>query len=127
MSLDAETAALVIRQAEREIEVRLAEIALQDRQEETRRLEIEHNTRIALSQLDAQAADLKDSREQYNRMLRRRYVFIVLIVFILSAFAGWAIQSGAKEVIIDILKSLTFFAVGGFGGYHYGKGRQEKP
>ena len=126
MSLDENTAALVIKHAEKELEVKRHEISLQEKQEDTRRLEIDSNTKIAMLQIEAQAADLKDNRQQYNAMLKRRHVFIIIIVTIMSILAGFAIYNNAKDMVIEVVKAIGFFAAGGFGGFHYGKSKQEK-
>jgi hypothetical protein len=126
MSLNDETAALVIQHASKELEVKRHEIALQEKQEDTRRFEIDSATKVALAQIEAQATDLKDNRQQYNTMLLKRHRFIIVIVLIMAILAGFALINGAKDMVVELLKAVALFAAGGFGGFHYGKSKQEK-
>lgn len=125
MSLNEKTALAVIQHAEKELAVKQLEISLQEKQEETRRLEIERNTQIALAQIQAQAEDLKDNRTKYNTMLNGRYRFIGVVVVLLLLFAISGIALGAKDMVLEVFKLALGFAAGGFGGYFYGKTKKE--
>lgn len=126
MSLDNETALAVIRHAEGELAVKRSEIELQEKQEDTRRLEIETNAKVAMAQIEAQERDLKDNRTQYNSMLTRRYWFVGVVVLMILVFATVGMMTGHKDIVIEIMKATLFFAAGGFGGYQYGKSKQDK-
>ncbi len=125
MSLSETTALAVLQHAEKELAVKQLEISLQEKQEETRRLEIERNTQVALAQIQAQSEDLKDNRTKYNSMLTRRYWFVGAIVVLLLAFAVVGIALGAQALVIEVFKVTLGFAAGGFGGYFYGKSKKE--
>ena len=126
MSLDTDTALAIIKHAEKELVVKQQEISLEEKREETRRFEIEQNTTVALAQISAQAEDLKDNRVRYNSMLARRYWFAAVITLFVLVFAAVGISLGAKDAVLEILKVSLAFAAGGFGGFHYGKAKQEK-
>lgn len=125
MSLNENTALAFIRHAEKELVVKQMEITLQEKQEETRRLEIERNTQVALAQIQAQAEDLKDNRTKFNTMLTGRYWFVGAVVVLLLAFAIAGIWLGAKDLVLEVFKLTLSFAAGGFGGYFYGKTKKE--
>ena len=126
MSLDTDTALAIIKHAENELVVKRHEIALEEKREETRRFEIEQNTTVALAQISAQAEDLKDNRIRYNSMLARRYWFAAVITLLVLIFAAVGLFLGAKDAVLEILKITLAFAAGGFGGFHYGKNKQDK-
>jgi short subunit fatty acids transporter len=114
----------LIERSTQELAVRSQELALHAKQDETRRLEIDRNAEYAHASLAAQERDLQDQRKQYNHMLKSRYWFIMLVLVIMCLFGGYAIQAGAKDLLIEIMKIGLAFAAGGFGGYQWGKNKQ---
>ncbi|CAB5577621.1 Uncharacterised protein [Pseudomonas putida] len=102
----------------KEQEVKQAELGVKQQ-------EIESNERIALAAIEAQKSFHSDRWNKFNSHLIHRYIFICVIAVIMAAFAGFAINLGAKDLVMDMAKLVGSMAVGTFGGYHWGKSKSK--
>lgn len=88
--------------------------------------EIESNERIALKSIEAQERNHADHRSQYNRHLIHRYIFVIIALLIVAAFAVVMTLNGAKDIVVETFKILLAFAGGAYGGFHAGKAKKDK-
>tara|TARA_B100000446_G_scaffold87727_1_gene82567 strand:- start:1029 stop:1448 length:420 start_codon:yes stop_codon:yes gene_type:complete len=108
------------------IEVTQQEHDLKRGDQDVKREEIAANERVALASIDAQREYHREHFTRYNAHLIHRYYFlggVLLIVLLFSAFAIWA---GAKDLVMDMAKLVVGVGVGAFGGFHYGKTKNQK-
>ena len=94
-----------------------------DRQEERdlRRFEIQTNKDIALASISAQKSDREAQMQRYGSLISTKYAYGLGALFMLLIFLGVAIYMGAGEMVSKLLITLVTLAVGGAGGYGYGK------
>lgn len=92
---------------------------------EVRSQEIASNERIAMKSIEAQERFHSDNRLQFNKHLIHRYVFVIMALLVVFAFAVTMVMNGAKDIIIEAFKILMAFAGGAYGGYHAGKNKKD--
>ena len=116
-SLDLEIARDIVRVQAQEVEVRRAEL-------ENERSRDAESHEYSLEALRVQAELIKGDREVRDRQSRRRWMFAGVAMTLLLAFFCYAIHAGRDALVVEALKTLTAFALGGAGGYAVGRGRR---
>ena len=96
------------------LSVQKQEIALRLKEVERDSSEISLNKSVAQQSIEAQERDRKHNREEQTRRQQKLYVFILALVCIVLAFAGWAMHEGQAALVLDLVKVVLGF-VGGMG------------
>lgn len=88
---------------------------------DVRRAQIVSNEKLGLASIEANKQYHRENYTHYNAHLIHRYWFVGGIVLLVLVFFGFAIHSGATDLVADLAKLFVGAGVGAFGGYHYGK------
>ena len=115
--IDVELARDIVHVQSQEIEVRKAELSNAREQDA-----LAHE--YAMEALRAQTAALDGERAARERQTMRRGVFALAALALLIAFFCYAIHAGQNTLVVETLRTLTAFALGGAGGYAVGRGRR---
>lgn len=101
------------------------EVEIKRQELEIRSQEIASNERIAMKSIEAQERFHINGREQYNKHLIHRYIYVFLTVLLICAFMIIMVMNGGRDVIIEVFKMALAAATGAFGGYHAGKNKKD--
>jgi sorbitol-specific phosphotransferase system component IIBC len=96
-------------------------ISLQGREIEVKKTEIEANKEIAIASIEAQKEVAGHDRKHEGGQETRRYIFVFAIVLVVVGATLALVFNNAKDLVIEIIKTLLTFAAGAFGGVQYGK------
>lgn len=103
------------------IDVQKKEVEVRAQEVQVKAQEVSSNERIALAAIQAKREDNQDGRAQYNKHLIHRYVFVSVLLVAIFVFSGYAINSGAKDIVADLFKMGSSLIIGAIGGYYAGK------
>ena len=78
-----------------------------------------------MKSIEAQERFHIDGREQYNKHLIHRYIYVFLTALLICAFMIIMVMNGGRDVIIEVFKMALAAATGAFGGYHAGKNKRD--
>lgn len=98
-------------------------IALQSKELDIKKIEIESNTQIALASIEAQKEVSAHDRTHEGGQETRKYVFATVMAAVVIGGMIALVMIGAKDLVSDMLKIVLGFAAGAFGGFHYGKNK----
>lgn len=105
---------ILVRLAERVLEVQAAQVELQKQN-------ITEGYKYAADLITAQAGDRANEREHRRQVQRERMIFAGIIVLLLAGFVGYALYLNKDQIALEIIKAMAFIAAGGMGGYAIGR------
>jgi hypothetical protein len=103
----------------RELELRTADLALQQQKD---------NNAFAFGKeaLAARADDLKDQRKHDFKKRISGYIFIAVLVVTAVALIAYALHMGKDAFATELIKAVIYLGGGGLGGYGIGRARSRK-
>jgi hypothetical protein len=109
------------------ITLQTQDLAVNCQELELRKEELIQGTNLAEAALAAQTKDRSDGRRYKERVAIARYCFFGGITVLLLGFASWALYLNKDAIVIESLKIIGPFVIGGVGGYYVGRAKQSKP
>lgn len=103
------------------LDVQVAELQLRRDELAIRQQELKQDNSFAEKALSTQERDRKDERMHQATLATRRYAFAAAVIVAVLVFAAVALLHDKDQIVLEIVKVVLFTAVGGFGGYHFGK------
>jgi uncharacterized membrane protein YcjF (UPF0283 family) len=113
---------------DRFLDVQDKELTLREKELEHSKQSREFDHQYAHKALEAQVKDREGMRKHYYSSTKCRYGFATLILIGLFVLFGVAIKYDKDQIVIEILKVLTYVGAGALGGYSWGvKGKKSSP
>lgn len=98
---------------EKELQIKQQELAQRER-------ESEYNYQLAQRSIEAQERDREAHRNYFKNHQKNRYIFVTIISILILIFLGFTIWKGETELVMDIVKIVSYLVAGGLGGYAIG-------
>lgn len=119
---------LPVSTVDRFLDVQDKELTLREKELEHSKQSREFDHQYALKALDAQVKDREGMRKHHYSSIKFRYGFASLILIGLFVLFGVAIKYDKDQIVIEILKVITYVGAGALGGYSWGaKGKKSSP
>ena len=128
MNDDTEKKQLPVSTIDRFLDVQNKELILREKELEHSKQSREFDHQYALKALDAQVKDREGMRMHHYSNIKFRYGFSALILIGLFILFCVAIKYDKDQIVIEILKVITYVGAGALGGYSWGiKDKKSSP
>lgn len=111
---------------ERFLDNQTRELALKAQELELEKQREQNNTELSRAALEAQERDRAHERDSRRNERKDRHKAALGFLLIIAVLIGAAIYLGAKDIGIELIKSVGLLVAGAFGGYGYAKSKPQQ-
>jgi len=113
-SIPPETVIKLVNNQEKELELRAQDLNFRKQQDD-------HSYDFGLKALDGKIKDRELQRAHEQKVQKNLYILVGILAFFIMFFGSYALYLNKDQIVLELVKIISSFAVGIFGGYHWGK------